>query len=285
MFVIKLLPPILGGLALILTAVLDYLYRDKRTVAFKKGRRWLFGSLGVFLLASPVSVYIDDRAQRDTTEHLRQQLEGVRAQSETQAKRSSVENDRLRLELQSLQALTTRTALSQADAEHALRIKAEEIARLNRALADLVTGGSSYGYLSLTSCNSSACVLTLVHSGDHPLYDVTIRVVDLDVFDSVPKGAGLAEYLSADTRYAVGNVSPNQALLLGDFQLGSGNSRSFNIFIAARNGLITQVLRCRRVNGTWVFATKGFRQDARATPLHQKIDPAFPRGPSGDVVW
>jgi hypothetical protein len=282
---LKLVPPLVGAVALILTAVLDYHHRDKRTLEFKKGRIWLFAALGIFLLASPISVYVDDRNQRASAEALRNQFDSVRSQSAAQSQGLSAENTRLRSELDSLRALTTTTAVARATAEVALREKAEEIARLNRALADLVTGGNSFPYLGLVACNARSCALTLVHDGQHPLYDVAVRIVDLDVFDKVPKDAGLREYLAADTRFSVGNLSPHQVQLLGELSLGEGSSRGFNIFISARNGFIIQSLRCRRVNNAWTFATKVMRQGPTEVLLHERIDADFPRGANGEVAW
>lgn len=74
MFLIKIIPPLLCAAVLLLTAVLDYLHRDKRTTRFKRGRLWLFATLGLLLLATPVSVYLDDRARDQSAERLNQHL-------------------------------------------------------------------------------------------------------------------------------------------------------------------------------------------------------------------
>lgn len=285
MLLLKLLPPLVGAVALILTAVLDYLHRDKRTTLFKKGRAWLFAILGFFLLASPVSVFFDDRAQRTNADALRRQLASLSAQSTVQAQGLSAENSRLRTELDALRALTTSTAVAQAKAEGALRVKAEEIARLNRKLADLVTGGESYSYVSMPACGRQSCALALVHEGQHPLYDVSVRIVDLDVFDKLPKNANLKEYMSADTRFNVGNLSAHQAQLIGELAMGEGSSRAFNIFISARNGFTTQLLRCRRLGDSWVFATRVMRQGVTDELLREKVDDAYPRTANGAVAW
>ena len=74
MFLIKIIPPLLGAIVLVLTAVLDYIHRDKRTTRFRQGRLWLFATLGLVLLATPISVFLDDRARDQSAERLNQRL-------------------------------------------------------------------------------------------------------------------------------------------------------------------------------------------------------------------
>lgn len=85
MFLVKIVPPLLAAAALILTAVLDYLHRDKRTTRFKRGRRWLFATLGLFLLATPISVYLDDRARDEAAERLNRRLADLMTGGEAHA--------------------------------------------------------------------------------------------------------------------------------------------------------------------------------------------------------
>ena len=68
MLFVKLIPPLLGAAALILVAVLDYLHRDKRTTRFKRGRVALFTILGLLLLTTPISMYLDDRARDESAQ-------------------------------------------------------------------------------------------------------------------------------------------------------------------------------------------------------------------------
>jgi hypothetical protein len=70
----KLIPPVLGGIALLLTAILDYLHRDKRTNRFKRGRLWLFITLGLLLFTTPVSVYLDDHARDLAADRMNKRL-------------------------------------------------------------------------------------------------------------------------------------------------------------------------------------------------------------------
>src|SRR5882762_1540173 len=66
----------------------------------------------------------------------------------------------------------------QNTANKKLEQKNEEIARLNRETANAVTGGDSYCYL-MPIANIPEMV-TVIQKGEFPLYDVSVRVVDLD---------------------------------------------------------------------------------------------------------
>src|SRR3972149_7658656 len=74
------------------------------------------------------------------------------------------------------------SAIQRAESEQALRKKSEEIASLSHRIAATVTGGDSWGYLTLSAGQG---LLTVVHEGHFPLYDVTADVADLDKSDKL----------------------------------------------------------------------------------------------------
>ncbi len=69
--------------------------------------------------------------------------------------------------------------------ERQLRAKSDEVAELNRTSAATVTGGDSFCYLafSLGDGATNKPPLVLVHQGEYPLYDLGIRIVDLEKYD------------------------------------------------------------------------------------------------------
>lgn len=129
-------------------------------------------------------------------------------------------------------------------------------------------------------------LLTLVHQGKYPLYDVGIRIVDLEKFN-LPKDKWTFEMLAqAETQLNIGNMSPKQARIIGSLSLPNTEHQGYNIFIGARNGFVTQLIRLQRINGRWKLATKVTRDvDDKPVVLLEKVDPEFPRDKMGQVQW
>jgi len=184
------------------------------------------------------------------------------------------------------------SAEARAEAEKALRQKTEEIAQLNREIAASVTGGDSYPCVRVVGGPmgiGDTPLLTVLNAGRYPLYDVSVRIVDFDLFqEKVEHNPSLRieDVLAAQKSYQLGNLGASQVHLLERVQLPSdGHAKGFTISLLARNGSVTQALRFRRVNGTWVFAFKVMRDDAHSTVLLESVEPTFPRNPDGSVAW
>ncbi len=172
----------------------------------------------------------------------------------------------------------------QASFERNLREKSEEIARLNRELANSVIGGDSFCYLVVSSPDpvTNTGLLVVVHQGEHNLYDVHARIVDLEKFDQLKGNLSFATLKQTDTNISIGNLIPSAQVLHPSFTLGNGNTRRFNIFFSARNGFFTQLLRFKKIHGKWVYATKVEREDK---VIYEKVDDEFPRTAEGNVDW
>lgn len=147
-----------------------------------------------------------------------------------------------------------------------------------------VTGGESACYLFGPAPESNRWTgMMLVHVGKHPLYELSVRVCDLDIFEKeLASKDGTTNLSKSDHSFFIGNLAVNYARMCDDIVLGDGDSRRFNIFFNARNGATCQELRCRRVNGIWVFATRTRRSDVL---LHEIVQPDFPVGIDGAVEW
>jgi hypothetical protein len=174
--------------------------------------------------------------------------------------------------------------VEQARSERELRAKSEEIAELNRTIAASVTGGDSFCYLDLDPYSATSSLLTLTHQGKFPLYDISIRVVDLQKFDLVKDIRTLEALNQAQVILNAGNLGPGQSRLFGEWPLPKLDRQDFNIFISARNGFITELLRRRRINGRWQSAVKVTRDGDNAL-LFERVDPDFPRDEKGQVQW
>jgi hypothetical protein len=182
------------------------------------------------------------------------------------------------------------SALQRAQFETELRAKSDEIAKLNHTIAESITGGDSYCYLQLGNANRNNALLAIIHQGNYPMYDVTVRIVDLDEFEQNRGAPNLASALGKVV--PIGNLAPGQASMQGPIILPNRDILRYNIFISARNGMFTQLLRMLYVNGTWKSAMRVQKDnysdadpDAQPTILKEEIDPQFPRNRNGQVEW
>jgi hypothetical protein len=168
--------------------------------------------------------------------------------------------------------------------EHDLRVKSDEIAKLNREIVNSVIGGDSFCYLSIGSINpqNNVGILVAVSQGEHPIYDVNARIVDLQKFEKIKDNLTLQTINQSETHINIGNMIKGTASMIRQFPLGNTSKRDFNIFFSARNGLYTQLLRLRKVNDEWVSATK---VEKNGEVIFEKIDDNFPRSKKGEIDW
>ncbi len=174
----------------------------------------------------------------------------------------------------------------QAQFERELRQKSDEIAELNRRTIDTITGGNSFAYLAVSglSPETNTGLLVVVHQGDHPLYELHARIVDLEKFDQVKARLSLETMAVADTNLGIGTLPPGYASTLGPFNLGPDDRRRFNIFFTARNGGFTQALRFVRKDGRWIYATR-VNRGRSGELLFEKADEDYPRNANGEIEW
>jgi hypothetical protein len=176
--------------------------------------------------------------------------------------------------------------------EHELREKSNEIAELNRRIASSVTGGDSFCYLSIGSINdqTNVSMLTVVHQGEYPLYDVSLDITDLQKFRQVTATGPLTfdQMSSYRTTLQVGNVIPNSGMTLRPWQLPNSDEQDYNVRIWARNGVASQKIRLRRINGGWKSATQVRKLSADQTDsqlVREQVGPDFPLNDRGEVEW
>ncbi len=167
--------------------------------------------------------------------------------------------------------------------ERGLRVKSDEIAGLNREIANLVTGGDSFCYVTIASINptTNRGILIVVHQGNHSTFDVNARMVDLQKSREI-KDYTLTNLEQAQTTLQIGSLIKGTAIVVSPFDLGSSLERDFNIFFIARNGQFTQLLRLRKIDDKWVIATK-VERDGKL--IFEKIDKDFPKTGQGQVQW
>lgn len=152
-------------------------------------------------------------------------------------------------------------------------------------LVNYITGGDSACYMCGPDVDHNNWSPLLVrHLGKHPLYNVKIRVVDIDIpQNTANETISMDDDSGREFRDLLGDLVPNHSLILKQhIPLGSGNSRRFNIFFSARNGSFKQILRLKRVNGVWRHALMVTRDNEL---IHEDISAEYPRTAIGNIDW
>lgn len=179
--------------------------------------------------------------------------------------------------------------------------KSDEIASLNRTIAGSVTGGDSFCYVTLSLDDAAANnpMAILIPRGDHTVFDVALRIVDVGKLQALAKkGPVTFETMAqAEINLNLGNLVPERFRMLGRWQLpADSDTQDYNLFFAARSRSFVQSIRLRRVNGRWKQAIKVQVAPPNIYPtkkkiprppqvLFEKIDPEFPRDDKGQVQW
>ncbi len=160
-----------------------------------------------------------------------------------------------------------------------------EIERKTNEMIGHISGGNSFPYFQIGMIDSTTNtgVLMAIHEGEHPLYDVTARIVDLQKFEQIKNNISLANMSYSDTNISVGNMIPSHASMVQQWKLENDLEQSYNVFFTARNGSFTQFIRLHKINGNWVSAIKVTNRANEV--LHEKIDDNYPRDANGNVCW
>ena len=167
--------------------------------------------------------------------------------------------------------------------------KSGETAEINKQMASSLTGGASFAYIvpRFFDPTHNSPMLTLVHQGEYPLYDLTVRILDMATFDKMVRhNNSYSDKLREEVQLSISNIAPNQANMLKTVQLGRGSLR-WNLFFSARNGFFTELLRVRRVGNEWKTALKVIRTPSSSNEqlLFEKIDSGYPLSKNGQVEW
>jgi len=142
-----------------------------------------------------------------------------------------------------------------------------------------ISGGNSFCYVGITE-NYLGRSLTVQHQGDYPLYDLTIRVVDLDKFNA--HSANPKATRDYEKRFSIGTMLPKHFSDLCTVSLSEEEcSKRFNIFFYARNGMFHEQLRLKKENNEWLSAIKVDRDKT----LLESVSENYPKNMSGEVDW
>ena len=151
-----------------------------------------------------------------------------------------------------------------------------QLSQSTQTLYGNLTGGDSYCELIIKPINSITAELTLVSHGEYPLYELSLRIVDLDVFNKT-EIKSLDDIAKTQVILNVGNVPVKSAQFLGQIRADfSIDYKAFNIFYNARNGFFTQGTRMFKIENSWKGATSISSLTSNKL-LYEKSDPSIPK--------
>ena len=147
-------------------------------------------------------------------------------------------------------------------------------------LFNQVNGGNSFCYVCVAVEHLGNRLLVVNHEGDYPLYDLSIRVVDLEKFN---EHIGNPENMHIyQQTFSIGTMLPRQRNNLCAIPISNHEvSKSFNIFFSARNGMFHELLRLKKINSEWESAIKVEREKT----LLEAISNNYPKNSDGEIDW
>lgn len=168
-------------------------------------------------------------------------------------------------------------ATQQAALARELQAKTEEVVKLNERIAGLVTGGDSFCYfdVSISSSDQEVILLSAVHQGTYPVYDIHARIVDLEMLRQKIHNLTIRNVFEGDTFINIGPMPVGSAALLGDLNLRQYTKKDLNIFFSSRNQFYQQQLRLRKIADKWTWAIRVSTYNGQV--LLEKIEPEFPK--------
>jgi hypothetical protein len=171
--------------------------------------------------------------------------------------------------------------------------KSAEISELNQKIASFVTGGRSFCYVVMRydGGDPDHLYLSLMHTGDFAVFDVTVQLVDVDqrlALASSRPGHDVEAMMTAMEAIPIGTVPPGEIEnIFRKLNVAGRDSRRFSVMIQARNGWVEQKLALRKVGQEWKSAISAIPKfsSGEETGKVEIIDKAFPRTSSGEVAW
>lgn len=129
-----------------------------------------------------------------------------------------------------------------------------------------LTGGESYPSCMLVRCDedSNHLQIHLQNKGDHPLYDIHIRVADIDLMAKISekKAATIDDFSIANVVTSLDRLDGHHmAKTELTIDLTGRVRPTFNIFMRARNGLFFQQIEFFQHNGAWLHDESVARND------------------------
>jgi len=178
----------------------------------------------------------------------------------------------------------------------------EKNAVLNQEINDITTGGNSYCYITFEPWESVKKTLhgRINHSGNFPLYDVTLTVYDMIRYRELEtKVDDKSGYYAGDMskimkEIEIGNINPDSNLanmwhrrLPNLLRVDEYKDYKINIFFGARNGSWVQLVRLKKIKfgGSKNYWAQAIRIQKNKEIIFEYIDQHYPRDNTGTIEW
>lgn len=137
-------------------------------------------------------------------------------------------------------------------------------------LTNHMDGGDSFCAFNICLQEENQSYWLAVTHGKYPMYNVSARVIDLDLYDETSRRPQVED---AETYIEIGDLSLDGAHISKLFDLGDSSSRRFNVFFAAKNRSVVQNIKYKLVDGEWTWATKVFDETGELARLDHNFPP------------
>ncbi|GEM_PF-6682771 len=160
-----------------------------------------------------------------------------------------------------------------------------KIETLSEDTRSFVSGGDSFVFISFNRCDNKSFTGRIEHRGKYPVYDVTIRTLDMKSSDGI---AGWTEaralrYAPRLNQFAV--VTESMRAFLSAPLEPTGPHATYGFLIDARNGSFLQQTHFVKLESAWVQATRVVSYPDQTVILVEQIDRDFPTDQHGQVEW
>jgi hypothetical protein len=170
--------------------------------------------------------------------------------------------------------------------------KSRQIAQLTGkldAIDNQMTGGESYCFVqfSFPVEVNNLINIDLYNAGDYPLYDIQIRMVDLNKYHALKWKVSMPEeeIRKAETIYNMPVIGPHTLARITTFKTPAVDLYGFNIWIHTRYKEFVEESRFKRFNGRWRLAFRLFEQtDNGKKVIFETVSREFQRL-SRDEIW
>ena len=150
--------------------------------------------------------------------------------------------------------------------ESELRIQFESNLRSRtEELLSTVTGGDGYCTITFLRPFTDRSRAVAVNRGSAPLYDVTVRIADLDRIPEADRNHGMwfDDFMATQVVLDIGNMPCDVMFFLpGPWDFSGDVRRRYRMFFGARNGSWIEDLTLLRGEGNWTYTMTVSRGDS-----------------------
>lgn len=144
-------------------------------------------------------------------------------------------------------------------------------------LLSTVTGGDGYCTVTFLRPFGDNGQAVVVNRGAVPLYDVTVRIADLDRMPDagLDSTTGFREFWDSQTIIKIGNMPTDHMFFLpGPWDFSGDVRRRYRMFFGARNGSWVEDITLLRGDGNWSYTMSVSRGDSI---LYEHADSEYER--------